>query len=262
MNTMLAIAGSDSSAGAGIQADLKTATAHGVYGMTAITAMTAQNTMGVYQIQESSSEFLQAQIDACLSDIPADAIKIGMLSSPEQVSVMVDSIRKYEVENVVLDPVMISTSGGRLMSDETRKKLESDLLPLCRIITPNIPEAEVLTGQMIDGRAEMEIAARTIGDKFNCSVLIKGGHSTDGADDVLYDEGHIHWFEGKRIDNPNTHGTGCTLSSAIACNLALGQTLVESVANAKKYLTDCIAAGLNLGSGSGPLQHFYKGEYL
>lgn len=253
MKTILSIAGSDSSAGAGIQADLKTATAHGVYAMTSITAMTAQNTLGVSQIVESTPGFLDAQIEACLSDIPVDAIKIGMLPSAEQVQVVADAIRKYEVKHVVLDTVMVSTSGTNLSRKATVKLMEKLLFPLCEIITPNIPEAEALLEQNITDHNQMEGASKVLEEKYGCAVLIKGGHSTASPDDVLYHNGKITWFTGKRIDNNNTHGTGCTLSTAIACNLALGYELTDAVQNAKDYITAAIAEGLNLGHGNGPL---------
>ena len=253
MKTILSIAGSDSSAGAGIQADLKTATAHGVYAMTAITAMTAQNTLGVSQIVESTLGFLEAQIEACLSDIPVDTIKIGMLPSAEQVQVVADAIRKYEVKHVVLDTVMVSTSGTNLSRKATVQLMEKLLFPLCEIITPNIPEAEALLEQSITDQNQMEEASKVLGDKYGCAALLKGGHSTASADDVFYHKGKITWFTGKRIDNNNTHGTGCTLSTAIACNLALGYELTDAVQNAKDYITAAIAEGLNLGHGNGPL---------
>ncbi|QFJ53821.1 bifunctional hydroxymethylpyrimidine kinase/phosphomethylpyrimidine kinase [Pseudobutyrivibrio xylanivorans] len=253
MKIVLSIAGSDSSGGAGIQADLKTMCAHGVYGMTAITALTAQNTTGVFDIVEASPEFLDAQINACLSDIPADAIKIGMIPSVSQIEVVTKNIRKYDIKNVVLDPVMVSTSGKSLSKSGTIEKLEELLFPLAKLITPNIPEAEKLAGIEISDRAAMEQAARILGEKYGCGVLLKGGHAAGDASDVLYEHGGLTWYEGTRIHNPNTHGTGCTLSSAIACNLALGYELTEAINLAKKYLTKCIQAQLNLGNGNGPL---------
>ncbi len=264
MKVVLSIAGSDSSGGAGIQADLKTMTAHGVYGMTAITALTAQNTTGVNSIVNSTGEFLDAQIEACLSDIPADAVKIGMLPSPEQVEVVAEKIRKYDIFNVVLDPVMVATSGASLSKNETVEKMTELLFPMARVITPNIPETEKLTGKMIGNKADMEESAKELGEKYGCSVLVKGGHSIEDACDVLWEAGEITWFESERIDNDNTHGTGCTLSSAIASNLALGYDLKDSVRRAKEYIAAAISSGLNLGQGSGPLNHMVginsKGE--
>ncbi|MBR4671380.1 MAG: bifunctional hydroxymethylpyrimidine kinase/phosphomethylpyrimidine kinase [Butyrivibrio sp.] len=258
MKVVLSIAGSDSSGGAGIQADLKTMTAHGVYGMTAITALTAQNTTGVTAIMESTPEFLGQQIEACLSDIPCDAAKIGMLPTKEQVEVVADKLKKFGVKNLVLDPVMVATSGSVLMKNETADAMAKYLFPISRVITPNIPEATALTGKEIKTRTDMEEAAKELGEAYGCGVLIKGGHSIEDACDVLYEEGKITWFEGKRIESSNTHGTGCTLSSAIASNLALGQDLEDAIRNAKTYISDAIAAGLDLGKGSGPLDHMVR----
>ena len=255
MKAVLSIAGSDSSGGAGIQADLKTMTVHGVFGMTAITALTAQNTTGVTAIQESSPEFLEQQIDACLSDIPVDAVKIGMLPSSAQVEVVAKKLREYKVKNLVVDPVMVATSGSKLMKDSTASVMANLLFPISTVITPNIPEAEALLGKTIANKKQMEEAAKALSKEYGCSVLIKGGHSIEDACDVLFDKGQVSWFETTKIDNPNTHGTGCTLSSAIASNLALGFDLKESVKNAKEYITSTISDGLDLGKGSGPLNH-------
>ncbi len=255
MKVVLSIAGSDSSGGAGIQADLKTMTAHKVYGMTAITALTAQNTTGVTAILESTPEFLGQQIEACLSDIPCDAAKIGMLPSADQVRVVHEKLTKFKVKNLVLDPVMVATSGSSLMKDETAQVMAKLLFPISRVITPNIPEAQALTGLSVSTREDMEKAAKELGDTYGCAVLVKGGHSIEDACDVLYEEGEFIWFNGKRIDSSNTHGTGCTLSSAIASNLALGKSLTDSITSAKKYVADAIESGLNLGKGSGPLDH-------
>ncbi len=258
MKVVLTIAGSDSSGGAGIQADLKTMCAHRVYGMSAITAMTAQNTTGVRSIMESTPEFLEAQLDACFSDIPADAVKIGMLSSEDLLRSVVKKLREYDAKNIVTDPVMIATSGSRLMKSQVSELMAKDLFPISRVITPNLFEAGVLAGRDIVTKDDMEITATELGERYGCAVLVKGGHSTGGADDCLYDGGEISWFGAERIDNDNTHGTGCTLSSAIACNLALGYELKESVKRAKEYLTTIIGAGLNLGQGHGPLDHMYE----
>jgi len=255
MKVVLSIAGSDSSGGAGIQADLKTMTAYKVYGMTAITALTAQNTTGVTEIVESSPHFLEEQIDACLTDIPADAVKIGMLPSVEQVRVVARKLKEYEVKNIVVDPVMVATSGSRLMENSTPDVMAKMLFPLARVITPNIPEAEILTGMQIEDKIDMEQAAKELGKKYGCGVLVKGGHCVEDASDVLFDSGCVTWFEGQRINSTNTHGTGCTLSSAIASNLALGFDLKDAIRNAKGYITKAIASDLNLGKGSGPLNH-------
>ena len=255
MKVVLSIAGSDSSGGAGIQADLKTMTAHGVYGMTAITALTAQNTTGVTEIVESSPHFLEEQIDACLSDIPADAVKIGMLPSVEQVRVVARKLKEFGAKNIVLDPVMVATSGSKLMENSTPEVMAKMLFPLARVITPNIPEAETLTGTKIEDKIDMEQAAKKLGEQYGCGVLVKGGHCVEDASDVLFDNGCVTWFEGERIHSTNTHGTGCTLSSAIASNLALGYDLKDSIVNAKSYIEKAIGANLDLGKGSGPLNH-------
>ena len=255
MRTALSIAGSDSSGGAGIQADLKTMTMNGVFAMTAITALTAQNTTGVQAIQEATPDFLRQQLDSVFTDIRPDAVKIGMVSSPELIHVIAARLRFYRAENIVVDPVMVATSGARLIQPEAVQTLERELLPLALVITPNIPEAELLSGRSITGRAGMETAARAIGDAYGCAVLLKGGHSVQDANDLLYDHGKLQWFEGARIANPNTHGTGCTLSSAIAANLAKGFSLPESVERAKAYISGALGAMLDLGQGSGPMNH-------
>ena len=255
MKTALSIAGSDSSGGAGIQADLKTMTMNGVFAMTAITALTAQNTTGVQAIQETTPTFLAQQLDAVFTDIRPDAVKIGMASSPELIRTIAQRLRFYHAENIVVDPVMVATSGARLIRPEAVDTLTKELLPLASVVTPNIPEAELLSGRTIHSREEMEAAARAIGDAYGCAVLLKGGHSVQDANDLLYADGTLQWFEGKRIDNPNTHGTGCTLSSAIAANLAKGFSLPESVRRAKAYISGALAAMLDLGQGSGPMNH-------
>lgn len=256
MKTALSIAGSDSSAGAGIQADLKTMTMNGVYGMTAITAMTAQNTTGVTAIQEATPEFLAQQIDAVFTDIRPDAVKIGMVSSPELIAVIAERLRFYGAGNIVVDPVMVATSGARLMRPEAVDALCRELLPLAAVATPNIPEAELLAGCTIDTPAAMEAAARAIAARYGCAVLLKGGHCVNDANDLLVEPGGAaRWFAGKRIATANTHGTGCTLSSAIAANLAKGFALPDAVQRAKDYLSGALAAGLDLGRGSGPMDH-------
>ncbi len=255
MKTVLTIAGSDCSGGAGIQADIKTMIMNGVYAMSVITALTAQNTTGVFGIQESPVEFVDQQMDCVFQDIFPDAVKIGMLSSPEIMHHVAAGLQKYEARHIVLDPVMVSTSGHRLMQKEAEETLQKELFPLAEVITPNIPEAEVLTGLKITDADSMELAARAISNEFHISVLLKGGHRVEDANDLLYTDGKTQWLKGERIDNPNTHGTGCTLSSAIASNLAKGYDLTDSVIRAKSYLTDALRADLNLGKGSGPLDH-------
>ena len=263
MKTALTIAGSDSCGGAGIQADIKTMTAHGVYAMSAVTALTAQNTTGVTDILNSTPEFMAAQLDAVFTDIFPDAVKIGMVSQTELIEVIAEKLRFYKARNIVLDPVMVATSGAKLISDDAIDTLCKKLIPLALVITPNIPEAEVLFGQPIRSAEDMETAARAIYEKVGTAVLLKGGHQLNDANDLLYDGRECRWFHGTRIDNPNTHGTGCTLSSAIASNLAKGKDLAESVAAAKRYITGALAAMLDLGKGSGPMNHAFdvKGEY-
>ena len=257
MKTALTIAGSDCSGGAGIQADLKTMTMNGVYAMSAITALTAQNTTGVRAIQESTPDFLKQQLDAIFEDIYPDAVKIGMVASSELIHVIADRLRHYEAKNIVVDPVMVATSGSALMKNDAVQTLIEELLPISMLVTPNIPEAQVLSGLSIETKEDMMIAAKHIGDNYHCAVLLKGGHSINDANDLLYANGELHWFEGKRIDNPNTHGTGCTLSSAIASNLAKGYSLAESVQRAKDYISGALAAMLDLGQGSGPMNHAF-----
>ena len=263
MKTALTIAGSDSSGGAGIQADLKTMTANGVYAMSAITALTAQNTTGVTDILESTPHFLGEQLDAVFTDIFPDAVKIGMVSSAELIAVIAAKLKEYKAENIVVDPVMVATSGAKLLRSDAVEALCRELLPLAAVLTPNIPEAEILSGMAITDAAGMEAAARLISEKYGCAVLCKGGHKVNDADDLLWREGAGKWFHGKRIDNPNTHGTGCTLSSAIASNLAKGYDLDASVERAKAYISGALAAMLDLGHGSGPMNHMFalKGEF-
>lgn len=233
LKTVLTIAGSDSSGGAGIQADIKTIMANGCYAMSAITALTAQNTMGVTGIQETSSEMLSLQLDAVFTDIRPDAIKIGMVASEKLIRVIADEIKKYQAEHVVVDTVMVSTSGHRLIDEDAIGALKECLLPIAEVITPNIPEAEVLAEMTIRDEQDMVRAAEKISKVYGCAVLCKGGHSINDANDVLYSDGKVNWYYGKRIDNPNTHGTGCTLSSAIASNLAKGYKIDEAIRNAK-----------------------------
>ena len=263
MRTALSIAGSDPSGGAGIQADLKSMTMNGVFAMSAITALTAQNTTGVSAILEVTPQFLRQQIDAVFEDIRPDAVKIGMVSSAALIEVIADRLKAYGAARIVVDPVMVATSGSRLMETDAVAALKAQLLPLATLATPNIPEAEVLAGMSIQSPDDMAAAAKKIHDTYGCAVLCKGGHSVNDANDLLYAGGAARWFMGRRIDNPNTHGTGCTLSSAIAANLAKGYDLAASVQRAKDYLSGALAAMLDLGKGSGPLNHAFalSGEY-
>ena len=244
MKTALTIAGSDSSGGAGIQADIKTMTANGVFAMSAITALTAQNTTGVTDIFETTPKFLGEQIDAIFTDIRPDAVKIGMVSSAELIGIIAEKLHAYQAAHIVVDPVMVATSGSKLLRDDAVQALTEKLLPMAEVLTPNIPEAEILSGLTI--------------------VLCKGGHQINDADDLLWRNGAGKWFHGKRINNPNTHGTGCTLSSAIASNLAKGCDLDTSVERAKAYISGCLSAMLDLGHGSGPMDHMFalKGEFV
>ena len=263
MKTALSIAGSDCSGGAGIQADLKTMTMNGVFAMSAITALTAQNTTGVRGILEVDPEFLAQQIDAVFEDIRPDAVKIGMVASTGLIEMIAQRLRFHQAENIVVDPVMVATSGAKLIEDAAVETLKKELLPLAAVVTPNIPEGEILSGMKISSREDMEKAAKVISETYSCAVLLKGGHSITDANDLLYADGALHWFRGRRIQNPNTHGTGCTLSSAIAANLAKGYTLTDSVKRAKDYISGALAAMLNLGKGSGPMNHAFdlQGEF-
>ena len=262
LKTALSIAGSDSSGGAGIQADLKTMTCNGVFAMSAITALTAQNTTGVTGIYEVSPDFLGQQIDAVFTDIYPDAVKIGMVSSAPLIHVIARRLADYDAPNIVVDPVMVATSGAKLLADDAIETLCTELLPLATVATPNLAEAEILSGQSIESEADMRSAAETIGRRYHCAVLCKGGHKVGGADDLLWTPQGIRWYRGERIDNPNTHGTGCTLSSAIAANLAKGLALEEAIGQAKAYLTGALRAMLDLGHGSGPLNHGYQLQNL
>ena len=255
MKTALTIAGSDSSGGAGIQADIKTMTMNGVYAMSAITALTAQNTLGVRTILDSTPEFLKEQLDAVFEDIFPDSIKIGMVSSSELIDVIAERLRFYSAKNIVVDPVMVATSGSALIKTDAIKTLVEKLFPLATLVTPNIPEAEILSDMKIISKEDMIKAAGLIVKRYGCSVLLKGGHSINDANDLLCENKQITWFNGKKINNPNTHGTGCTLSSAIASNLAKGFSVEDSVRKAKDYISDALLAGLDLGNGSGPIKH-------
>lgn len=264
MKTALSIAGSDSSGGAGIQADLKTMTMNGVFAMSAITALTAQNTKGVSGILEVTPEFLQQQIDAVFEDIRPDAVKIGMVSSVGLIETIAERLAFYKAKNIVVDPVMVATSGARLIEEDAVATLKEKLLPLADIVTPNIPEAEILANMSIQTQEDMVEAGKRISAAYGCAVLCKGGHRVNDANDLLVREDNLHWFTGKRIYNPNTHGTGCTLSSAIAANLAKGQSMEAAIENAKRYISGALAAMLNLGAGSGPMNHGFdlKEKYV
>lgn len=258
MKKVLTIAGSDSSGGAGIQADIKTITAHKMYAMSAITALTAQNTTGVYGIMDATPEFVSLQLDCIFQDIYPDAVKIGMVSSGKIIEAIVGKLKEYKAKNIVLDPVMVSTSGCKLLSDEAQEALIAKLLPVATIITPNIPEAEVLSGITIKNEDDMIFAAKKIAAYYDGAILVKGGHLVSDAIDLLYENSQYHWYVSERVDNPNTHGTGCTLSSAIACNLAAGKSLSESIKDGKEYLTGALKAMLDLGKGAGPMDHTYN----
>ena len=264
LKVVLTIAGSDSSGGAGIQADIKTMQANGVYAMSAVTALTAQNTTGVTGIMEVTPEFLGKQLDAVMTDIRPDAVKIGMVSSGKLIKVIAEKLKEYQIEKIVVDPVMIATSGSRLISENAIATLQTYLLPIATVITPNIPEAEVLAGMEIAFEKDMIEAAKKINETYHCAVLCKGGHSLNDANDLLYENQNATWFHGKRINNPNTHGTGCTLSSAIASNLAKGYSLEQSIGRAKVYISGALEAMLDLGAGSGPMNHGFdiKSEFV
>ena len=261
--TALTIAGSDSSGGAGIQADIKTMMANGVYAMSAITALTAQNTTGVTAILNVTPEFLGQELDSIFTDIFPDAVKIGMVSDRELICIIAEKLKQYQAKNIVVDPVMVATSGARLISEDAMDTLKQQLFPLVAVLTPNIPETEELTGMHIESAENMIAAAKKIAEQYHCAVLCKGGHQRNTANDLLYSEGSYQWFCGKRIDNPNTHGTGCTLSSAIASNLAKGYDLKTSVERAKDYISGALGAMLDLGAGSGPMDHGFdmKGKF-
>ena len=263
MKAVLTIAGSDSSGGAGIQADLKTIVAHQLFGESVITALTAQNTTGVADVLDVDSAFVGAQIDAVFEDIRPDAVKIGMVSSGALIRVIAAKLREYRAVHIVVDPVMVATSGDRLISEAAVDTLKTCLLPLAAVVTPNIPEAEILAGMDIRNPESIEAAAKQISDAYGCAVLLKGGHNISDANDYLYADGLGTWFYGTHIDNPNTHGTGCTLSSAIAANLAKGFDLPTSIRRSKDYLSGALGAMLDLGKGRGPVQHNFNltGEY-
>ncbi len=264
MRTALTIAGSDSSGGAGIQADIKTMTCNGIYAMSAITALTAQNTIGVTGIMEVTADFLGEQLDNIFTDIRPDAVKIGMVSGSPLIQKIAEKLKEYQAEKIVVDPVMVATSGSKLISDDAINALKEYLLPMATVLTPNIPETEVLLGMEVKSEEDMIAAAKAISETYHCAVLCKGGHQLNDANDLLYRDGSYKWFRGKRIDNPNTHGTGCTLSSAIASNLAKGFDLDTSVERAKEYISGALSAMLALGKGNGPMNHSFelKGRFM
>lgn len=258
MKKVLTIAGSDCSGGAGIQADIKTMTAHGIYAMSAITALTAQNTTGVYGVMETTPEFVGQQLDCIFQDIRPDAVKIGMVSNAGIIEMIAKKLGDYRAENIVVDPVMVSTSGSRLISDNALDTLKTKLLPMATVITPNIPEAECLSGFAVHNTDDMLRAAKAMEKMLKGGIIIKGGHLSGSADDLLLFKAEAHWYRSQRVANSNNHGTGCTLSSAIACNLALGYPLPEAFKRAKDYITGALSAMLDLGQGSGPLNHCFN----
>ncbi len=258
MKVALTIAGSDSSGGAGIQADIKAMSMNGVYAMSAITALTAQNTLGVFDILNVTPEFMSKQLDTVFNDIYPDSVKIGMVSSLELLKIIKQKLIEYDAKKIVLDPVMISTSGYKLISDEAILYLKENLFPLATVVTPNIPEAEILSGIKIKNEDDMLKASEYIYNNYKCAVLCKGGHSINNANDLFYNENGSIWFYSEKINNKNTHGTGCSLSSAISANLAKGQSLEQSIKNAKIYITNALKAMLNLGNGAGPINHIFS----
>ena len=258
VKTALTIAGSDTGGGAGIQADIKTMTVNGVYAMSALTALTAQNTVGVQGIYEITPEFLAQELDSIFTDFTPDAVKIGMVFSIPQIGVIAEKLKQYNAKNIVLDPVMVATSGSKLINDDAVAALKEKLIPLADVVTPNVPEAEILSGMDIKSADDMITAAKKISNEFGCAVLLKGGHSLNDANDLLYRDGGFKWFNGRRIDNPNTHGTGCTLSSAIASNLAKGFDMDTAVMRSKEYISGALEAMLDLGRGSGPMKHGFN----
>ena len=256
MKKVLTIAGSDCSGGAGIQADIKTIIMHKMYAMSVITALTAQNTTGVFSIFECSPEFVSEQLDAIFTDIFPDSIKVGMVSNKDIIKVISSKLKQYKCENIVIDPVMVSTSGCKLISDDAIQSIIDYLFPIATIITPNIYEAAILCGFKIDNEEDMISSAHEISKKLEGAILIKGGHLSHSSNDLIYQHGEYHWLKSDKIDNSNTHGTGCKLSSAIACNLASGEKIQKSVKNAKNYINRCLNSMLNFGKGSGPINHY------
>lgn len=258
MKTVLTIAGSDSGGGAGIQADLKAISAQGVFGMSVITAITAQNTVEVREVQNIDLAMIRSQIEAVFDDIQVDTVKIGMLSSAGVVQIVAKTLREYAPKQIILDPVMISKAGHHLLQEEAIDALKDMLIPMSTMITPNVPEAEVLTGREIKTKEDMKLACREIHRQGAKTVLLKGGHLEGDPDDLFFDGENDYWYEEKRIETKNTHGTGCTLSSAIAANLAKGDSLIDAVSSSKRYITNAIKYSLDLGRGHGPVHHFYE----
>ncbi len=258
MKTVLTIAGSDSCGGAGIQADIKTMTANGVYAICVVTALTAQNTTCIADSMEVTPSFLGKQLDSIFTDIYPDAVKIGMVSSARLIETISERLEYYHAKNIVIDPVIISTSGSKLLRDDAVETLKRRLLGHAALITPNIPEAAVLSGISVENEKDMMNAAAAISNEFGCAVLCKGGHSAGAANDLLVHDHRYRWFLGERIDNANTHGTGCTLSSAIACGLAKGKSLEASIQSAKEYVAGALKAMLDLGKGNGPIDHMWN----
>ncbi len=255
LKPVLAIAGSDSSGGAGIQADIKTMLANDVYAMAVITTMTAQNTQKVSSFLDSTPQFLEEQIDAVFQDIPPVAVKVGMASTVDIVDVIAEKLQQYGAKNIVVDPVMVSATGDKLVYDNAIDEMEAKLFPLATVLTPNLHEMKMLSGEEIPDTHAMADVAKKLYEKYGCPILAKGGAE---ANDYLYDGQSGRWFRGRKIDTKNTHGTGCTLSSAIAANLAKGSNLADAIDKAKRYVTGALAAGLNLGSGSGPIDHGFN----
>lgn len=258
MKTVLTIAGSDCSGGAGIQADLKTFAAHGVYGMSVITAVTSQNTLGVQNVYAIPKNTVLSQLESVFSDIFPDSVKIGMAVNSDTIECISHILKKYRPKHIVTDTIMLSSSGKPLLAASDTDKLAREIFPISEVITPNIPEAEALSGIEITSESDMIAAAEIISEKYRTRVLLKGGHMHGVCNDLLYDSGRIAWFKNEKVNNPNTHGTGCTLSSAIAANLALGMSLADSVKCAKQYITGAINDMMNLGRGNGPLNHLWQ----
>ncbi|MDO5044657.1 MAG: bifunctional hydroxymethylpyrimidine kinase/phosphomethylpyrimidine kinase [Coriobacteriia bacterium] len=258
VKSVVSIAGSDSSGGAGIQADLKTFMAHAVFGQSVITSVTAQNTLGVQGVADVPPHFIATQIDSVFQDIHPDAVKIGMLSNPEIIKVVAQKLLEHKAKHIVLDPVLVATSGSALIQKEAIELLISELLPLAEVITPNIYEAEILSGFVIKSKDDMLKAAKQIRRTTDAVIMIKGGHLEGRADDLVLDGERIYWLEAPRVDNENTHGTGCSLSSAIASNLARGDEVLEAIKGAKNYVYGAIEAGLDIGTKRGPLDHLYQ----
>lgn len=258
MKKILTIAGSDCSGGAGIQADIKTITAHKMYAMSVITALTSQNTTGVFDVLDVDDVFVKSQMESCFSDIFPDSIKIGMVSNENIVKVIADELRKWGAKNIVIDPVMVATSGGKLIQNGAIKAIIGELFSIANVITPNLPEAEVLSGIKILNLDDMKMAAKKISSFTNGAVLVKGGHLENNTKDVLYDGVKFEIFDGKIVDTKNTHGTGCTLSSAIACGLAANLNLTSTIKNAKNFVFNALNSKIKIGHGNGAIDHCFR----